>query len=140
MTQAHQDFLVMLAAHSIRSFVEARSSTHPELVKAYSACVESLKKWRDAHIRIVTQFVIVPARANCGANEPGSKGYSQRFACGFDFDAKGRIIDVGLRAKGERMPVRGTGGTSLIPLLKRYRDNTLNRVVKWIGGEEQASR
>ncbi len=139
MTQAHQNFLVMLSDHSIRPFVEARSSTHPELVNAYGACVKSLKKWRDAHIRIVTQYVIVPARANNGANEPSSKGYSQRFACGFDFDQKGRIIDVELGTKGERRPVRGTGGTSLIPLLKKYRDNTLNRVIKWIGAEEQAS-
>ncbi|KAF8327209.1 Indoleamine 2,3-dioxygenase [Cantharellus anzutake] len=136
MTEAHQNYLTMLSANTIRPFIQARSSTHPELVQAYSACVTSLKKWRDAHIRIVTQFVIVPARAKGGANDPCAKGYSQRVCFGFDFDEKGRMIDLdGVEGrKVERLPVRGTGGTSLIPLLKRYRDNTLSRVIKWVGG------
>jgi indoleamine 2,3-dioxygenase len=107
MTQPHQDFLTQLARHSIRSFVEAHTVESPDLMEAYNSCVAALKRWRDAHIRIVTQFVIIPARAASGTVRANN-----------DF---GTSI--------ERIPVRGTGGTSLVPLLKIYRNNTLQRLL-----------
>lgn len=133
MTQTHQDFLVRLSDHAIRAFVEQRRITESlvdekadaasllqlyecyQLGAAYDDCVMALKRWRDAHIRIVTQFVIVPARAKNGANEPGARV----------------IIDsvTGEAVEREALPVRGTGGTSLVPLLKIYRNNTLGRLV-----------
>jgi hypothetical protein len=133
MTQAHQDFLVCLSEHSIRAFVEQRRITDSpdddeadaasllrlyecsQLCAAYDDCVLALKRWRDAHIRIVTQFVIVPARAKGGANEPGARV----------------TIDnsTGEAVEREALPVRGTGGTSLVPLLKIYRNNTLGRLL-----------
>jgi len=133
MTQAHQDFLVRLSEHSIRAFVEQHRITESlvddkadaasllqlyersHLCAAYDDCVMALKRWRDAHIIIVTQFVIVPARAKNGANEPGARV----------------TVDcmTGKAVEREALPVRGTGGTSLVPLLKIYRNNTLGRLL-----------
>jgi indoleamine 2,3-dioxygenase len=104
MPEGHSTFLLHLARHSIRSFVERYDV--PELTAAFSGCVLSLKKWRDAHIVIVTQFVICPARHADGSDKP-------------------RALEA---RSSEAKPVRGTGGTSLIPLLKIYRDNTSTRV------------
>ena len=112
MTQAHQNFLTQLERHSIRSFVGNHSGECPDLNDAYNFCVTSLKRWRDAHIRIVTQFVIIPARAAAGTNEP---------LCPI------RVNSFGTPT--ERIPVRGTGGTSLVPLLKVYRNNTMRRIL-----------
>lgn len=132
MTQPHQDFLTELSHHAVRSFVENRRSEGlatesidaarllsqsecSELCAAYDDAVMALKRWRDAHIIIVTQYVIVPARAVGGANEPGARV----------------IVDsaTGEMVEREAKPVRGTGGTSLVPLLKIYRNNTLGRCV-----------
>ncbi|KAF8311365.1 Indoleamine 2,3-dioxygenase [Clavulina sp. PMI_390] len=129
--QMHQDFLTELSHHSIRAFVEDRrlgavdSPLDPvdlreranriELCAAYDDCVMALKRWRDAHIRIVTQYVIVPARRVGGANEPGAR---------ITLNAA-----TGELEEREAKPVRGTGGTSLVPLLKIYRNNTLGRVL-----------
>jgi indoleamine 2,3-dioxygenase len=96
----------------------ARRHALSELFVAYDAAVLALKRWRDAHIIIVTQYVIVPARALNGANEPGARTYVQ-------VDKRtGEATEVARESK----PVRGTGGTSLIPLLKIYRNNTLGRL------------
>ena len=152
MTQAHQDFLTTLAKHSIRDFVtkyrkelesledsdedestdteEESTSTFSspsssmaryrrhvcsELTSAYDASVLAMKRWRDGHIIIVTQYVIVPARAVNGANEPGRRVHID--------------TTTGESVEREALPVRGTGGTSLVPLLKIYRNNTLGRMV-----------
>ena len=106
MPEAHDTFLLHLARHSIRPFVEKSNAS--ELKEAFNACVIALKKWRDAHVVIVTQFVILPARRADGS------------------DTRGVCPAAKLTV---REPVRGTGGTSLIPLLKTYRDNTLSRVL-----------
>jgi indoleamine 2,3-dioxygenase len=66
----------------------------PSLQPSYNACVMALKRFRDNHIRIVTQYVICPARS------------------------------VPQKLGEESQPVRGTGGTALVPLLKVYRDTT----------------
>lgn len=132
MPQLHQDFLTELSHHSIRAFVEASRAEEPvedstgvaclhwrieraELCAAYDDCVMALKRWRDAHIVIVTQYVIVPARAVGGANEPGCRVTVN--------------TTTGEAVERQAKPVRGTGGTSLIPLLKIYRNNTLGRLL-----------
>lgn len=132
MTQLHQDFLTELSRHSIRAFVESHRAEQPfegstvvacldrrielsELCAAYDDCVMALKRWRDGHIVIVTQYVIVPARAVGGANEPGRRVSVN--------------TTTGETVERQAKPVRGTGGTSLIPLLKIYRNNTLGRLL-----------
>ncbi len=117
MTKGQQDFLTWLRKYSIRSFVESlqfnsspfsgclSAAQKRAIVEGYDGCLMALKRWRDAHILIVTQYVIIPARrptsilSQTPPRHPGDAG-------------KTRVV-------------RGTGGTSLVPLLKIYRDNTL---------------
>ena len=90
----HQQFLLHLAHSTIRPYVSA--SHDPGVRRAYNDCVWAIKRFRDTHIKIVTLYVIHPARSKVLVKAP----------------------------EMESAPVRGTGGTSLVPLLKAYRNNT----------------
>lgn len=96
----HQEFLLHLAHSNVRSHIASCDSSAVRL--AYNACVWAIKRFRDTHIKIVTLYVIHPARS------------------------KVLIKDADV----DSAPVRGTGGTSLVPLLKAYRDNTISTVLE----------
>ncbi|KAG8748248.1 hypothetical protein FRC10_007637 [Ceratobasidium sp. 414] len=95
----HQQFLLHLARSTIRPHVAACTSS--PVRRAYNDCVWAIKRFRDTHIKIVTLYVIHPARSKVLVKD----------------------ADV------ESAPVRGTGGTSLVPLLKAYRNNTANTML-----------
>ncbi|KAH7341803.1 Indoleamine 2,3-dioxygenase-domain-containing protein [Rhizoctonia solani] len=92
----HQRFLLHLAHSNIRPHVALCLDSGVR--RAYNDCVWAIKRFRDTHIKIVTLYVIHPARSKILVKD----------------------ADV------ESAPVRGTGGTSLVPLLKAYRNNTAN--------------
>ncbi|QRW17908.1 indoleamine 2,3-dioxygenase [Rhizoctonia solani] len=92
----HQKFLLHLAHSSVRPHVAVCASSGVR--RAYNDCVWAIKRFRDTHIKIVTLYVIHPARSKVLVKDTDS----------------------------ESAPVRGTGGTSLVPLLKAYRNNTAN--------------
>ncbi|KAL5634965.1 hypothetical protein ACGC1H_002857 [Rhizoctonia solani] len=92
----HQQFLLHLAHSNIRPHVAVSSNSGVR--RAYNDCVWAIKRFRDTHIKIVTLYVIHPARSKVLVKDAGA----------------------------ESAPVRGTGGTSLVPLLKAYRNNTAN--------------
>ncbi|KAG9102415.1 hypothetical protein FS749_000005 [Ceratobasidium sp. UAMH 11750] len=94
----HQQFLLHLARSTIRPHVAA---CHSSARRAYNDCVWAIKRFRDTHIKIVTLYVIHPARSKVLVKD----------------------------ASVESAPVRGTGGTSLVPLLKAYRNNTADTML-----------
>lgn len=104
MPGGHQRFLDHLKSlrvgPAIRDLIHSSSSS-PALGDAYNASLNALSGFRDAHIRVVTRYVICPARSGTIVRDPA--------------------LDSGA--------VRGTGGTSLVPLLKVYRNETLGRRV-----------
>ncbi|QRW03923.1 indoleamine 2,3-dioxygenase [Ceratobasidium sp. AG-Ba] len=95
----HQRFLLHLADRTIRPCVAACQDS--SVRRAYNDCVWAIKRFRDTHIKIVTLYVIHPARS------------------------KVLVKDADM----ESAPVRGTGGTSLVPLLKAYRNNTVDTML-----------
>ncbi|KAF8594829.1 hypothetical protein BDV93DRAFT_565039 [Ceratobasidium sp. AG-I] len=109
MPGGHQRFLDHLKSlhvgTTIRDIIHSQasscSSTSPALGDAYNTALKALSGFRDAHIRVVTRYVICPARSGTIVRDPA--------------------LDSGA--------VRGTGGTSLVPLLKVYRNETLSRQV-----------
>jgi indoleamine 2,3-dioxygenase len=103
MPGGHQRFLDHLRSLSFGPTVRAlvSSNTVSPLAHSYNDALKSLSGFRDAHIRVVTRYVICPARSGTIVRDPA--------------------LDSGA--------VRGTGGTSLVPLLKVYRDETLRRRV-----------
>jgi indoleamine 2,3-dioxygenase len=111
MPRHHRRFLQHLAAspRPLRDFVVSRaelatkSKEDRELVDAYNAAVMALKEFRDAHMAIVTLYIIGPAaRARRAQDEKERKG---------------------------REPLKGTGGTNLVQFLKGVRNQTKNALL-----------
>lgn len=106
MPRHHRNFLCHLTANPrpVRNIVIGGD---PGLIEAYNDAVHAVKQFRDAHIRIVALYIIIPAtrekRAAKVAEEAG--------------------LDE------ERPPLRGTGGTHLVQFLRGVRDKTAEAVV-----------
>lgn len=80
------------------------STKDAPLLEAYNAAVLGLKEFRDAHLIIVTLYVIGPGRR--AARE----------------DAKGGLT-------GGKEPLKGSAGGDLAMLLKEFRDRTTGAVL-----------
>ncbi|KAB5595781.1 Indoleamine 2,3-dioxygenase [Ceratobasidium theobromae] len=98
MPGGHQLFLEHLRSLSFGPTVRELIRGAPHLAESYNSSIQALSRFRDAHIRVVTRYVICPARSKTIVRDPS--------------------LDSGA--------VRGTGGTSLVPLLKVYRNETLS--------------
>jgi indoleamine 2,3-dioxygenase len=97
MPGGHQLFLDHLRSLKFGPAVRELIHDAPHLADSYNSALQALSGFRDAHIRVVTRYVICPARSRTLVRDPS--------------------LDSG--------SVRGTGGTSLVPLLKVYRNETL---------------
>lgn len=103
----HRRFLVHVARMgSIRelALVSPVSDAQHRLRDAYTAATESLTQFRNMHIQIVTRYIILPSK------QPW-KGSRQNLAS-----------SSSMRKQGEELT--GTGGTQLVPFLKKSRDET----------------
>lgn len=114
MPAPHKRFLETLSALSnVRSYVTSTQTESP-LKEAYNAAVLTLSAFRDAHIQIVSRYIIMPARTNV----PVETGTMEKV----------NLATASAQIKGlsETNPtgLYGTGGTSLIPFLKQTRDAT----------------
>lgn len=102
MPRKHREFLEHLSLVSnIRDFVLKQNND--KLTLAYDACLAMLKSFRDKHIQIVTRYIILQANKK---------------------RVKSRALRSGLSKDQENKPLKGTGGTALIPFLKQCRDET----------------
>ncbi|CAG8952969.1 hypothetical protein HYFRA_00007685 [Hymenoscyphus fraxineus] len=102
----HRAFLTHLeASPSIREY--AQNSTIPEVGEAYNFAVKELERFRDIHIQIVTRYIIRPSRA---VQPPAVHG--------------GINIAVASSRSVGTKGLKGTGGTELMPFLRRVRDET----------------
>lgn len=110
----HQEYLLWLENRSPFQRLAAQHSHHPGVRQAHRHALQALERWRNAHIQVVTQYVILPARRKFSREHEEDTKWSSRENPDAD---RMRIIE-------SRQVVRGTGGTSLIPLLKAYRENT----------------
>jgi indoleamine 2,3-dioxygenase len=113
MPRHHRAFLSHLASSStpLRALIEERTGNgqYPELLGAYNEAVMALKRFRDAHMRIVAIYIVGPARR-----------------------AEREVREQeGLVSKGDDA-IKGTGGTELVKFLKEVRDRTAGAV---LGGE-----
>ncbi|OQE46509.1 hypothetical protein PENCOP_c001G01474 [Penicillium coprophilum] len=104
----HRRFLEDLSARSkVRSFI-LDSPVQP-LKDAYNAAVNELKSFRDTHIQMVTRYIVMASRQPNPVEQ-----------------AKGRMnlatASSQMKETGTKTKLAGTGGTDLIPFLKRTRD------------------
>lgn len=98
---------------------------HPEVEEAYDQAVGSMKRFRDAHMKLVTVFIIAIAR-----KEPSQDSIF------WDEWNKKRLEGVEQRAELERQKeveqgekLVGTGGTELVSFLKTCRERTVEAYV-----------
>jgi indoleamine 2,3-dioxygenase len=105
MPRHHRAFLSNLSAtqRPLRGLV--LSSSDPKLTEAYNAAILSLKEFRDAHMIIITLYILGPARR-----------------------LRREAMKLG-QAEGGKEPLKGTGGTDLVQFLKGVRDITKNALI-----------
>lgn len=113
MPAPHRRFLETLSHLSnIRPYI---MSAHADstLKEAYNAAVLTLSSFRDAHIQIVSRYIILPARSRAPAEQTSEK-------------VNLATASAQVSGPGETNPtgLYGTGGTSLIPFLRQTRDTT----------------
>ncbi|KAL6693800.1 Indoleamine 2,3-dioxygenase [Trichoderma pleuroticola] len=78
MDHQHEEYLQILRLRKkiIRSFVHdiaKQWGTNAPVVVAYNAAVQAMKSLRDAHLVIVTLYIIIPSRKNAKNFETGTK-------------------------------------------------------------------
>ncbi|KAG1821602.1 Indoleamine 2,3-dioxygenase [Suillus subaureus] len=103
MPRHHRNFLRHLSANPrpVRTFV-TQMKPDVELLDAYNSAVQSVKEFRDAHIKIVAIYIIGPA-------------------------ARERME---LEQRSGKQMLKGTGGTDLVRFLKGVRDKTAEAVIE----------
>ncbi|OAL69247.1 hypothetical protein A7D00_6709 [Trichophyton violaceum] len=124
----HRKFLEHVSSVSnIQNYVQAHQS-NTELITAFNTAVAMVKAIRTTHITMVSRYIVVKSReerntkvptsppaTSTGLNRPESQPLS----------TPGGMLMSNRPSKGEmKAPLRGTGGTALIPFLKQARDET----------------
>lgn len=109
MPRHHRNFLRHLSTNPrpVRTFV-TQMKPDAELLDAYNSAVQSVKEFRDAHIKIVAIYIIAPAARERMELERANPG----------------ALDAG------KQVLKGTGGTDLVRFLKGVRDKTAEAVIE----------
>jgi indoleamine 2,3-dioxygenase len=120
MPRHHRNFLRHLdaAPRPLRAAVARMSDA--ALLDAYNSALDALRRFRDAHLRIVALYIIGPSRRG----PPSSARIAQ---AGTDTAAEtcGGQTGTGMEVETESTSrLRGTGGTDLVRFLKGVRDRT----------------
>lgn len=97
------------AIANIRDYVESHQDD-VALTTAFNQAVKALSVFRDAHIALVTRYIIIPSRMPKPENGVIRK------------DIASASTKTALEAQTQEL--RGTGGTKLIPFLRTSRDET----------------
>jgi indoleamine 2,3-dioxygenase len=103
----HREFLEHVSKIlNLREFAEGNQGS-AELVATFESCMKELRSWRGKHIAVVSKYIVQPARlaAHGGCEEVS------RSTKGFE--------------PGNEDDLQGTGGSALIPFLRRSRDETV---------------
>jgi len=114
---------------NLRGFVSSHAASNAALRTAYDACLAMLRAFRDAHIRIVSRYIVAKSRGPApsgpapSAGAPAAGGRLNLASASSKAAAAAPSSDGGAAAAGLRR-LRGTGGTALIPFLKQARDET----------------
>lgn len=105
----HQRFLIQIARMgSIRELAMASPTTDAQqrLRDAYTAAVAALTEFRQKHISIVARYIIIPSK------QPWQgQAHKQQLSSLSSLSSDGKELT-------------GTGGTAIIPFLKKARDET----------------
>ena len=122
MPSGHRKFLeAVTKVANIREYVTSHTD-NITLQDAYNACLEKLVLYRNAHVQIVSRYIVIPSRAAARSalppnTEPGTAG---RIPAAAADDA----LPVENEKNKEEKVALGTGGTAPVEFLKQIRDET----------------
>ena len=123
MPRHHRNFLRHLGAapRPLRAAVACIGDR--ALIEAYNTAVDALRRFRDAHLRIVALYIIGPSRR--GAHASATIASADKVAVA-EVCAGQKSIGTGREVAATEEPrlLRGTGGTGLVKFLKGVRDRT----------------
>ncbi|OAP54273.1 hypothetical protein AYL99_11374 [Fonsecaea erecta] len=123
MPPSHREFLTQVERMSnLRSYI-SRSTASPDVQAAYNDVVAALTHLRNGHIQIVARYIVMPSRRPPAAYIVQRKGANLATACSATTARNGEDDASATRQ------LHGTGGTSVMPFLKRTRDETREAVV-----------
>lgn len=122
----HRRFLQDVASvANLHEYVEAHKSA-VKLTTAFDACLAMLRSLRDKHIQLVSRYIIVKSRESRShqrslspRNAPNNQIQPLNLAHPMSKDSR-----KGDKSGSKNKPLKGTGGTALIPFLKQARDET----------------
>jgi indoleamine 2,3-dioxygenase len=87
------------------------------LTEAYNAAVDALRRFRDAHLRVVALYIVGPShRAPTSSPVIQAEAAAERHEDQMGMGTMAMETATGL--------LRGTGGTDLVKFLKGVRDHT----------------
>lgn len=113
----HRRFLEQLSeASNVRAYA-MHHGPRSRVRTTYNALVLVLTSFRDKHIQLVSRYIIMASSSKISPDS-ASRGLSASKA------EMARASDVGVDVKENRIALVGTGGTDLIPFLKKTRDTT----------------
>ena len=141
MPRHHRNFLRHLGAapRPLRAAVARMDDA--ALTEAYNAALDALRRFRDAHLRIVALYIVGPSHRGAHASVTASTPRAQVATAAADEVAAVEVC-VGQKSIGSETGIgtgtgtgtagtavaprllRGTGGTDLIKFLKGVRDHT----------------
>lgn len=122
MPPGHQEFLSYVEQHNnLRDYV-TRPETPTEVKQAYDSAVKTLVDFRNIHLRIVARYIVTPSRNPPAAHVKQKKGMNLATLSSASQNAD-------LRNKTSEQALHGTGGTMLMPFLKRTRDETRSAAI-----------
>ncbi|GAA5905956.1 hypothetical protein JCM8208_003385 [Rhodotorula glutinis] len=105
---------------------------HPhELGPAYDGAVTAMKRFRDAHMRLATVFIVQQARREPARGSAQWAEWEAKRVAKEQADEERRR--QGESGGGEADKLVGTGGTDLVSFLKRCRDRTVEAL---LGGDD----
>jgi indoleamine 2,3-dioxygenase len=133
MPRHHRNFLRHLGAAPRPLRAEVARMGDAALTEAYNAAVDALRRFRDAHLRIVAMYIVGPSRRgppHAHARIAHLQAGPASEAC----EGQGQVgMGMGMGIAMETGPtsmsvptgmLRGTGGTDLVRFLKGVRDRT----------------
>jgi indoleamine 2,3-dioxygenase len=100
---------------------ETNKADGAALLEAYNAAVLALKEFRDAHMIIVTLYIIGPSRRARGSTSSAHPGPHEDATVEPQGHGKEHVSE---KRGTHQAPLKGTGGTDLIQFLKSVRDQT----------------
>lgn len=122
MPRQHREFIIhMEKSSNLREYI-SRSTASTEIVSAYNNAVASLTSLRNIHLQIVARYIVTPARSPPAPYIVTRKGKNLATACSMEKSANGEEVNLDYASRTRQL--HGTGGTSVMPFLKRTRDET----------------